>query len=261
MTAVQYAIADTLVLAKRSLKRIPRQPDLLVGFTIQPIMFVLLFVYVFGGAIDTGDLDYVDFLIPGIIVQSMVFGGFVTALGLSEDLEERPDRPLPFAADVGAGRDRRSDPRRRRDERDPARDHVRGRDHRRLPLRDELPGDRGRHGAPAADRLCVLVGVRVHGAVGVVARGRQRLRLHDPSRSRSSRPRSCRWTPCRTGCNRSRNTTRSRPWSTPPAPSSSGPWPATTSGSRWPGRSRSSPSSACCRCGAIAARSAASEFA
>jgi ABC-2 type transport system permease protein/oleandomycin transport system permease protein len=88
MTAAQYALSDTLVLAKRSLKRIPRQPDLLVGFTIQPIMFVLLFVYVFGGAIDTGSLDYVDFLIPGIIVQSMVFGGFVTALGLAEDLKK-----------------------------------------------------------------------------------------------------------------------------------------------------------------------------
>ena len=75
-------------------------------------MFVLLFVYVFGGAIDTEPLDYVDFLIPGIIVQSMVFGGFVTALGLSEDLEG-PDRPVPFAADVGPGSDLRSDPRRR----------------------------------------------------------------------------------------------------------------------------------------------------
>jgi ABC-2 type transport system permease protein/oleandomycin transport system permease protein len=49
---------------------------------------VLLFVFVFGGAIDTGPLDYVDFLMPGIIVQSMVFGGFVTALGLSEDLKK-----------------------------------------------------------------------------------------------------------------------------------------------------------------------------
>ena len=88
MSAVQYTISDTLVLAKRSLKRIPRQPDLLVGFTIQPIMFVLLFVYVFGGAINTGSVDYVDYLIPGIIVQSMVFGGFVTALGLAEDLKK-----------------------------------------------------------------------------------------------------------------------------------------------------------------------------
>jgi ABC-2 type transport system permease protein/oleandomycin transport system permease protein len=88
MSALQYTASDTLVLAKRGLKRIPRQPDLLVGFTIQPIMFVLLFVYVFGGAINTGALDYVDFLIPGIIVQSMVFGGFVTALGLAEDLKK-----------------------------------------------------------------------------------------------------------------------------------------------------------------------------
>ena len=88
MSALQYAASDTLVLAKRSILRIRRQPDLLIGFTVQPIMFVLLFVYVFGGAIDTGPLDYVDFLIPGIIVQSMVFGGFVTALGLAEDLKK-----------------------------------------------------------------------------------------------------------------------------------------------------------------------------
>jgi ABC-2 type transport system permease protein/oleandomycin transport system permease protein len=88
VSGLRYAVSDTLVLARRSLLRIPRQPDLLVGFTIQPVMFVLLFVYVFGGAIDTPGLDYVDFLIPGIIVQSMVFGGFVTALGLSEDLKK-----------------------------------------------------------------------------------------------------------------------------------------------------------------------------
>ena len=82
------ALTDTLVLAKRSLLRIRRQPDLLVGFTIQPVMFVLLFVYVFGGAIETPGLEYADFLIPGIIVQSMVFGGFVTALGLADDLKK-----------------------------------------------------------------------------------------------------------------------------------------------------------------------------
>ncbi len=87
-TAVRYAVSDTFVLAERSIKRIRRQPDLLVGFTVQPVMFVLLFVYVFGGAIATPGLDYVDFLIPGIIVQSMVFGGFVTALGLAEDLKK-----------------------------------------------------------------------------------------------------------------------------------------------------------------------------
>ncbi len=89
MSTVEYAVSDTLVLAKRSILRIRRQPDLLVSFTVQPIMFVLLFVYVFGGAIETPGFDsYTDFLIPGIIVQSMVFGGFVTALGLSEDLKK-----------------------------------------------------------------------------------------------------------------------------------------------------------------------------
>ena len=88
MTAIQYALSDTFELSKRSVKRIRRQPDLLVSFTIQPVMFVLLFVYVFGGAINTGSLDYVDYLMPGIIVQSMVFGGFVTALGLAEDLKK-----------------------------------------------------------------------------------------------------------------------------------------------------------------------------
>jgi ABC transporter DrrB family efflux protein len=88
VTALRYGISDTLVLAKRSLLRIPRQPDLLVGFTVQPILFVLLFVYVFGGAIQTPGFDYVDFLMPGIIVQSICFGGFVTALGLSDDLKK-----------------------------------------------------------------------------------------------------------------------------------------------------------------------------
>ncbi len=88
MTALRYAVSDTLVLAKRSFLRIPRQPDLLVGFTVQPVMFVVLFVYVFGGAISTPGFDYVDFLMPGILVQSMAFGGFVTALGLAEDLKK-----------------------------------------------------------------------------------------------------------------------------------------------------------------------------
>jgi len=82
---VEHALSDTFVIAKRSLLRIPRQPDLLVGFTIQPVMFVLLFVFVLGGAIQTPGYDYVDFLIPGIVVQSLAFGGFVTALGLAED--------------------------------------------------------------------------------------------------------------------------------------------------------------------------------
>ena len=88
MSSLAYTVADTAVIAKRNLLRIPRQPDLWVSFTIQPLMFVLLFVYVFGGAIQTPGFDYVDFLMPGIIVQSIAFGGFVTALGLSEDVQK-----------------------------------------------------------------------------------------------------------------------------------------------------------------------------
>jgi ABC-2 type transport system permease protein len=105
---VRYAVADAAVLARRSLLRIPRQPDMLIAFTVQPVIFVLLFRYVFGGAIETPGYSYVDFLIPGIIVQTMSFGGFTTAIGLSEDLKKGiidRFRSLPMARSaVLAGR-------------------------------------------------------------------------------------------------------------------------------------------------------------
>ena len=108
MSSLAMAVSDTMVLARRNLLRIPRAPDLLLSFTVQPIMFVLLFVYVFGGAISTPGYDYVDFLMPGIIVQTMAFGGFVTALGLAEDLKKGlidRFRSLPIARSaVLAGR-------------------------------------------------------------------------------------------------------------------------------------------------------------
>ncbi|HET9102443.1 MAG TPA: ABC transporter permease [Solirubrobacteraceae bacterium] len=81
-------VTDTLIIAERNLVRLPRSPDLLLAFTVQPIMFVLLFRYVFGGAINTHGVPYVEFLIPGIIVQNIAFGGFVTALGLNEDVHK-----------------------------------------------------------------------------------------------------------------------------------------------------------------------------
>jgi ABC-2 type transport system permease protein/oleandomycin transport system permease protein len=88
MSSLAMSASDTFVLAKRNLARIPRQPDLLIAYTVQPVMFVLLFVFVFGGAIQTPGFEYVDFLMPGIIVQSIAFGGFVTALGLAEDVKK-----------------------------------------------------------------------------------------------------------------------------------------------------------------------------
>ena len=82
-------VGDTLVIAERNLVRLPRSPDLLLAVTVQPVMFVLLFVYVFGGAIQTPGYDnYKDFLIPGILVQNIAFGGFLTALGLAEDMKK-----------------------------------------------------------------------------------------------------------------------------------------------------------------------------
>ena len=79
---------DAVVIARRNLIGIARTPQLLVFATIQPIMFVLLFRYVFGGAIDVPGVSYVDYLIPGIIVQTVVFGATSTAVGLSEDMSK-----------------------------------------------------------------------------------------------------------------------------------------------------------------------------
>jgi ABC transporter DrrB family efflux protein len=81
-------VTDTLIIAERNLIRLPRKPELLIAFTVQPIMFLLLFRYVFGGAIRTGGIAYAEFLIPGIIVQNIAFGGFVTAIGLNEDVHK-----------------------------------------------------------------------------------------------------------------------------------------------------------------------------
>jgi ABC transporter DrrB family efflux protein len=105
---MRNALGDTLVLTRRNLKRFQRAPELLIGFTVQPVMFILLFVYVLGGAIVTPGFDYVDFLMPGIIVQTIAFGGFVTAIGLAEDMNKGlidRFRSLPMARSaVLAGR-------------------------------------------------------------------------------------------------------------------------------------------------------------
>jgi ABC-2 type transport system permease protein/oleandomycin transport system permease protein len=85
---VRRLFSDTAIVAERNIIRIKRAPDLLTAFTIQPVMFLLLFVYVFGGAIQTPGYEYKDFLLPGIMVQNIAFGGFVTALGLNEDLNK-----------------------------------------------------------------------------------------------------------------------------------------------------------------------------
>ncbi|MFL5962757.1 MAG: ABC transporter permease [Gaiellaceae bacterium] len=89
LRSAETNVTDTTVVTWRNLRHFWRQPDLLVFSTIQPIMFVVLFVYVFGGAVGLAlppGITYVDYLLPGIFVQSVTFRASNTAVGLSEDL-------------------------------------------------------------------------------------------------------------------------------------------------------------------------------
>lgn len=85
-SSLGWAVRDSLALAKRNLLHYTRVPQLLVFTFVQPIMFVLLFRYVFGGTIVVPGLDYVDYLMPGIFGQIVVFGATSTAIGLAEDM-------------------------------------------------------------------------------------------------------------------------------------------------------------------------------
>jgi ABC transporter DrrB family efflux protein len=82
-----WACLDAMVLARRSILQTLRIPSLIVFVAIQPIMFVLLFRYVFGGAIQVPGGQYVNYLMPGIFVQTVAFGSITTGIGLAEDME------------------------------------------------------------------------------------------------------------------------------------------------------------------------------
>jgi ABC transporter DrrB family efflux protein len=89
LSRARWVVSDTLTLTRRNLLAITRIPEALFFSTIQPIMFVLLFRYVFGGAIAVpGGLPYVDYLMPGIFVQTVAFGAVSTSIGLAEDLQK-----------------------------------------------------------------------------------------------------------------------------------------------------------------------------
>lgn len=89
---LRAGLSDTAVITRRNLVRVVRLPQLLVFATIQPVMFLLLFNFVFGGAISKSlppiaDGKYIVFLLPGLMVQIAAFGSGQTALGLTEDLQ------------------------------------------------------------------------------------------------------------------------------------------------------------------------------
>jgi ABC-2 type transport system permease protein len=95
-----WALSDSWVLAKRSIKHITRNLDQLFSVALFPMMFFLLFRYVFGGAIDTGDISYVNFLVAGIFVQMLAFGANYTTMNLAIDLQRgivNRFRSLPIA--------------------------------------------------------------------------------------------------------------------------------------------------------------------
>jgi ABC transporter DrrB family efflux protein len=90
LSDVRSAVTDAWIVTGRNLRHFIRQPQLLIFSTIQPVMFVLLFAYVFGGAIKGSlprGVSYIDFLLPGIFVQSVAFRATQTAVGLAEDLD------------------------------------------------------------------------------------------------------------------------------------------------------------------------------
>ncbi len=87
MHPFRRAVVDTKTITWRNLITLMRLPQVLVFSTIQPIIFVLMFRYVFGGAIKIPGIDYVDYLMPGVFAQTVVFGSISTGIGLAEDLQ------------------------------------------------------------------------------------------------------------------------------------------------------------------------------
>ncbi|ACZ39113.1 ABC transporter permease [Sphaerobacter thermophilus] len=82
-----WALVDALVVTRRHLLHIPQQHEQWISATVQPIIFVLLFRYVFGGAIQTPEASYINFLMAGIFVQSVVMEGMTGGIGLAHDLK------------------------------------------------------------------------------------------------------------------------------------------------------------------------------
>ena len=88
MNTLEMVASDGLTIAKRNMIKIKRVPDLLVFTTLSPIMFVLLFAYVFGSAIDVPGISYREFLIAGIFTQTVIFGSTWTGLGMVDDMQK-----------------------------------------------------------------------------------------------------------------------------------------------------------------------------
>jgi ABC-2 type transport system permease protein len=87
--SLMQAVSDTKVIMWRNLKRIPRIPELAIFAIIQSVVFVLLFAFVFGGAIPLpGGGSYREYMLPGLFIQTIAFGSVTTTVGITEDLHK-----------------------------------------------------------------------------------------------------------------------------------------------------------------------------
>lgn len=86
--APQSALATTRTIAARTLRKFARSPQLVIIAAVSGVMFLLMFLYVFGGAMSAGAVAYVDFLVPGFVVANIFFGAINAAAGVAEDLEQ-----------------------------------------------------------------------------------------------------------------------------------------------------------------------------
>jgi ABC-2 type transport system permease protein len=101
MSSLSVAVEDGLTITRRNLVKVKRVPELIVFATLSPIMFVLMFRYVFGSAIPIQGISYAEFLLPGIFAQTIVFGSTITGASLAEDLQKGlidRFRSLPMAS-------------------------------------------------------------------------------------------------------------------------------------------------------------------
>jgi ABC transporter DrrB family efflux protein len=88
MTTLAETVTDSVTITRRNLIKVKRVPDLIVFATLSPIMFVLLFRYVFGSAIPIEGIGYAEFLLPGIFAQTVVFGSTITGASIADDLQK-----------------------------------------------------------------------------------------------------------------------------------------------------------------------------
>ena len=87
-TRFSHSLSDTIVMTRRDILRYVRMPQLLIFNTVLYVVLLLLFNYVFGGAIQTGSIKYIQYLLPGFLVQTVVFGSTQTSVGIAEDLSK-----------------------------------------------------------------------------------------------------------------------------------------------------------------------------